>query len=526
MARKQPQYKEGWMAFDDSVLTKNLKIGSNKNPLPVDKPESGDDRYQWQKDLADSDFMKKWSEKVKGWEDAVSDASKATENWAHVEILKRTFNIVGSSYRDAFEAFEMLSKGGKEFETRVNNRVRRSMALQPDDVIKGVFASYSVKKLANEYTDILIDTSNKDTISLYTSNGEGDDSIHWFGSKNKPTGRPRKGLFFTEFPGGVVKEGDNEVVTAEPDETGEFAFAETSVSGIPENNLATFQVSEHPGLDETSPGNNKLEDFEPLEVGVDRKPFFDNNIVDLLPSSFLGMSFSQCISTIAGKDPSLTNCQFILYRKNNQGEPEVFNFRIKNWQVPEEERKVGNIKYGNGVMSVAINRYSTHKTLVDMDIILDRQLNTLRHIMEAVGIGTTEGDFLNLSEGFDNQYSDLGTVYLQVVPGWYLTTEQNLGSPGSVYKNWRNAAEEIDSETGEPVEENPLKYPLFCFTNVKLRTLDLPLKFNTKENGNAWTVKVQASYEKLYKTSTEVKVDLLKSVVVDPTLAFTKYESN
>ena len=279
-------------------------------------------------------------------------------------------------------------------------------------------------------------------------------------------------------------------------------------------------------MDETSPGNNKLEDFEPLEVGVDRKPFFDNNIVDLLPSSFLGMSFSQCISTIAGKDPSLTNCQFILYRKNNQGEPEVFNFRIKNWQVPEEERKVGNIKYGNGVMSVAINRYSTHKTLVDMDIILDRQLNTLRHIMEAVGIGTTEGDFLNLSEGFDNQYSDLGTVYLQVVPGWYLTTEQNLGSPGSVYKNWRNAAEEIDSETGEPVEENPLKYPLFCFTNVKLRTLDLPLKFNTKENGNAWTVKVQASYEKLYKTSTEVKVDLLKSVVVDPTLAFTKYESN
>lgn len=239
------------------------------------------------------------------------------------------------------------------------------------------------------------------------------------------------------------------------------------------------------------------------------------------------MSFSECISTIAGKDPSLTNCQFILYRKNNRGELEVFNFRIKNWQVPEEERKVGNIKYGNGVMSVAVNRYSTHKTLVDMDIILDRQLNTLRHIMEAVGMGTIEGDFLNLSEGFDNQYSDLGTVYLQIVPGWYLTTEQNLGSPGSVYKN--SAAEVIDSETGEPVEseeENPLRYPLFCFTNVKLRTLGLPLKFNTKENGKAWTVKVQASYEKLYKTSAAVKVSLLKATVVNPKLAFTKYGSN
>ena len=112
------------MVFDDSVLTNNLKIGSNKKPLPVDKPESGDNRYQWQKDLENSEFMKKWSEKVKGWEDAVSNASKATENWAHVEILKRTFNVVGFSYRDAFEAFEMLSKGGKEFETRVNNRVR------------------------------------------------------------------------------------------------------------------------------------------------------------------------------------------------------------------------------------------------------------------------------------------------------------------------------------------------------------------------------------------------------------------
>lgn len=487
----------------DKLLTNNLKIGSNKNPLPAGKSEKEDNRYQWQKDLAGSDFMKKWSEKVKGWEDAVSDASKATENWCHIEVLDRVFNIVGSSYKDAFAAFEMLSKVGQEFETRVNNRVRRSMALQPDDTIKGVFASYSVKKLANEYTNILIDTENKNTISLYTSNGEVDNSIHWGGSKNKPTGRSREGLFFTEFPGTDK--------VAKPNENGEFAIA-----GIPKGDK----------IKELETLVYEPKDFESLDVGNDRKPFFDNSIVDLLPSSFLEMSFSQCISTIAGKDPSLTNCQFILYRKNNQGEREVFNFRIKNWQVPEEERKVGNIKYGNEVMSVAINRYSTHKTLVDMDIILDRQLNTLRHIMEAVGIGTTEGDFLNLSEGFDNQYSDLGTVYLQIVPGWYLTTEQNLGSPGSIYENLKNAPEIIDSETGEPVKENPLKYPLFCFTNVKLRTLDLPLKFNTKENGKAWTVKVQASYEKLYKTSDEVKEDLLKATVVDPTLAFTKYGSN
>lgn len=485
----------------DKLLTNNLKIGSNKNPLPVGKSEKEDNRYQWQKDLADSDFMKKWGEKVKGWEDAVSDASKATENWCHIEVLDRVFNIVGSSYKDAFAAFEMLSKGGQIFETRVNNRVRRSMALQPDDTIKGVFASYSVKKLANEYTNILIDTGNKNTISLYTSNGEVDNSIHWWGSKNKPTGRPREGLFFTEFPG----------TDTNPNENGEFAIA-----GIPKGDK----------IKELETLVYEPKDFESLDVGNDRKPFFDNSIVDLLPESFLEMSFSQCISTIAEKDPSLTNCQFILYRKNNQGEPEVFNFRIKNWQVPEEERKVGNIKYGNEVMSVAINRYSTHKTLVDMDIILDRQLNTLRHIMEAVGMGTIEGDFLNLSEGFDNQYRDLGTVYLQIVPGWYLTTEQNLGSPDSVYENLKNAPEIIDSETGEPVKGSPLKYPLFCFTNVKLRTLDLPLKFNTKENGKAWTVKVQASYEKLYKTSDEVKEGLLKATVVDPTLAFTKYESS
>ena len=430
----------------DKLLTNNLKIGSNKNPLPAGKSEKEDNRYQWQKDLADSDFMKKWSEKAKSWEEEVAKANKVTENWCHVEVLDKVFNIFGSSYKDAFAAFEMLSKGGQEFETRVNNRVRRSMALQPDDTIKGVFASYSVKKLAEP-----------------NENGE-------FNIKGK------------EIPKDV-----------RPKERPEF---ETLVY--------------------------EPKDFEPLEVGLDRKPFFDNSIVDLLPSSFLEMSFSQCISTIAGKDPSLTNCQFILYRKNNQGERKVFNFRIKNWQVPEEERKVGNIKYGNEVMSVAINRYSTHKTLVDMDIILDRQLNTLRHIMEAVGIGTIEGDFLNLSEGFDNQYSDLGTVYLQIVPGWYLTTEQNLGSPDSVYENLKKAPEIIDSETGEPVKGNPLKYPLFCFTNVKLRTLDLPLKFNTKENGNAWTVKVQASYEKLYKTSDEVKEGLLKATVVDPKPAFTK----
>lgn len=490
----------------DSVLTNNLKIGSNKNPLPVNAPDPEDNRYQWQKDLADSEFMKKWGEKVKGWEDAVSDASKATENWCHIEVLDRIFNAVGSSYKDVFEAFEMLTGGGATFESRVNNRVRRSIALQPDDVLKGVFTSYTVKKLAKEYTDILIDAENENTISLFTSNGEVDNSIQWGGSwnsKNKPIGKPRAGLHFTEFPGSPVKA---------KDENGN----EIEVTASGPNDFGDYIISED------SPGNSKPKDFEPLEVGPDRKPFFDNNIVDLLPSSFLEMRFSQCISTIAEKDPSLTNCQFILYRKNNQGKPEVFNFRIKNWQVPEEERKVGNIKYGNGVMSVAVNRYSTHKTLVDMDIILDRQLNTLRHIMEAVGMGTIEGDFLNLSEGFDNQYSDLGTVYLQIVPGWYLTTEQNLGSPGNVYDNLKNEGEVIDSKTGGPVKGNPLKYPLFCFTNVKLRTLDLPLKFNTKENGKAWTVKVQASYEKLYKTSDEVKEDLLKATVVDPKLAFTK----
>lgn len=453
----------------DKLLTNNLKIGSNKNPLPAGESEKEDNRYQWQKDLADSDFMKKWGEKVKGWEEEVAKANKVTENWCHIEVLDKVFNIVGSSYKDAFAAFEMLSKGGQEFETRVNNRVRRSMALQPDDTIKGVFASYSVKKLA-------------------------------------------EGLFFTKFPGTDK--------VAKPNENGEF-----NIKGkeIPKDVRPKERSKERPEF-ETLVYEPK--DFESLDVGNDRKPFFDNSIVDLLPSSFLEMSFSQCISTIAEKDPSLTNCQFILYRKNNQGKPEVFNFRIKNWQVPEEERKVGNLKYGNGVMSVAINRYSTHKTLIDMDIILDRQLKTLRHIMEAVGIGTIEGDFLNLSEGFDNQYSDLGTVYLQIVPGWYLTTEQNLGSPGSVYDNLKKVPEIIDSKTGEPVKGNPLKYPLFCFTNVKLRTLDLPLKFNTKENGKAWTVKVQASYEKLYKTSDEVKEGLLKATVVDPKLAFTKYGSN
>lgn len=496
----------------DKLLTNNLKIGSNKNPLPAGESEKEDNRYQWQKDLADSDFMKKWGEKVKGWEEEVAKANKVTENWCHIEVLDKVFNIVGSSYKDAFAAFEMLSKGGQEFETRVNNRVRRSMALQPDDTIKGVFASYSVKKLANEYTNILIDTGNENTISLYTSNGEVDNSIHWGGSKNKPTGRPREVLFFTKFPGTDK--------VAKPNENGEF-----NIKGkeIPKDVRPKERSKERPEFETLVYGPK---DFESLDVGNDRKPFFDNSIVDLLPSSFLEMSFSQCISTIAEKDPSLTNCQFILYRKNNQGKPEVFNFRIKNWQVPEEERKVGNLKYGNGVMSVAINRYSTHKTLIDMDIILDRQLKTLRHIMEAVGIGTIEGDFLNLSEGFDNQYSDLGTVYLQIVPGWYLTTEQNLGSPGSVYDNLKKVPEIIDSKTGEPVKGNPLKYPLFCFTNVKLRTLDLPLKFNTKENGKAWTVKVQASYEKLYKTSDEVKEGLLKATVVDPKLAFTKYGSN
>lgn len=490
----------------DKLLTNNLKIGSNKNPLPAGKSEKEDNRYQWQKDLADSEFMKRWGEKAKSWEEEVAKSNEVTENWCHIEVLDRVFNVVGSSYKDVFEAFEMLSKGGQEFETRVNNRVRRSMALQPDDILKGVFTSYSVKKLANEYTDILIDKSNTNTISLFTSNGDVDNSIRWGGSwnsKNKPTGKPRAGLHFTEFPGSPVKA---------KDENGN----EIEVTALGPNDFGDYIISED------SPGNNKPKDFESLDVGTDRKPFFDNNIVELLPQSFLGMSFSECISTIAIKDPSLTNCQFILYRKNNQNEIKVFNFRIKNWQVPEEERKVGNIKYGNGVMSAAVNRYSTHKTLVDMDIILDRQLNTLRHIMEAVGIGTIEGDFLNLSEGFDNPYTDLGTVYLQVVPGWYLTTEQNLGSPGNAYDKLNSTSEILDSKTGGPVKGNPLKYPLFCFTNVKLRTLDLPLKFNTKENGKAWTVKVQASYEKLYKTSDEVKENLLKAAVVDPKLAFTK----
>ena len=128
----------------DKLLTNNLKIGSNKNPLPAGESEKKDNRYQWQKDLENSEFMKKWGEKAKSWEEEVAKSNEVTENWCHIEVLDRVFNVVGSSYKDAFAAFEMLSKGGQEFETRVNNRVRRSMTLQPDDTIKGVFTSYSV----------------------------------------------------------------------------------------------------------------------------------------------------------------------------------------------------------------------------------------------------------------------------------------------------------------------------------------------------------------------------------------------
>ena len=92
------------------------------------------------------------------------------------------------------------------------------------------------------------------------------------------------------------------------------------------------------------------------------------------------MSFSQCISTIAREDPSLTNCQFILYRENNQGEPEVFNFRIKNWQVPEEERKVGNIKYGNGVMSVAGETILSRTLCLGNRLLRNRVPHQARHI--------------------------------------------------------------------------------------------------------------------------------------------------
>lgn len=214
---------------------------------------------------------------------------------------------------------------------------------------------------------------------------------------------------------------------------------------------------------------------------------FEYNIDTLLSQKFLELSSTEIFEEMFGKDPALTSNAFILYRMKNgeNSEPEIFDFRIQSFKVPGLTRATTDVNYANAVMTVPSTDYGTRKNMVETNIILDKPMKIFGKLLETVGVGLKDGDWLNLSEGFDLDYKDIGDVYLQVIPGWYISKETNQWVGDR--KNW------ADIEGG--------KYPLFVFKKFRFRTVGTEFGFNAKTDGSVASLKVNVTFQRVYQTT-------------------------
>lgn len=215
---------------------------------------------------------------------------------------------------------------------------------------------------------------------------------------------------------------------------------------------------------------------------------FEYNIDTLLSQKFLELSSAEIFEEMFGKDPALTSNAFVLYRMKDgeNSEPEMFDFRIQSFKVPGLVRATTDINYANAVMTVPSTDYGTRKNMIETNIILDKPMKVFGKLLETVGVGLKDEDWLNLSEGFDLDYKDIGDVYLQVIPGWYISKETNQWVGDR--KNW------------EDIEDKG-KYPLFVFKKFRFRTVGTEFGFNAKTDGSVTSLKVNVTFQRVYQTT-------------------------
>lgn len=215
---------------------------------------------------------------------------------------------------------------------------------------------------------------------------------------------------------------------------------------------------------------------------------FEYNIDTLLSQKFLELSSTEIFEEMFGKDPALTSNAFILYRMKDgeNSDPEIFDFRIQSFKVPGLTRATTDVNYANAVMTVPSTDYGTRKNMVETNIILDKPMKIFGKLLETVGVGLKDGAWLNLSEGFDLDYKDIGDVYLQVIPGWYISKETNQWFGDR--KNWADI-------------EDKGKYPLFVFKKFRFRTVGTEFGFNSKTDGSVTSLKVNVTFQRMYQTT-------------------------
>lgn len=201
-------------------------------------------------------------------------------------------------------------------------------------------------------------------------------------------------------------------------------------------------------------------------------------------------------------------------------EENLYTFRIQNIKIPDLERSIVNEKYGNSLFSSVANLQANVENKAELEIICDRNLNTLEYLTRLTGLGVCESPeksferIYNLSNVSDSNFNEDGTdALLSVINGRSLNKSLNFENPEWEFNKSGPDALKLNvnykldytpkntSNTPSVITKDKIIYamlPEFYFENFKIINLDYNFKLENSNSVKVLKLKATCTWSNIY----------------------------
>lgn len=244
---------------------------------------------------------------------------------------------------------------------------------------------------------------------------------------------------------------------------------------------------------------------------------------------------SELFKSFVSKNPLLGQYQFDLVI-NNLGnkkvtdvlnvkdiEENLYTFRVQGIKIPDLERSVINEKYGNSILSNIANLQANVENKAELEIICDRNLDTLEYLTRLTGLGVCKSSeksterVYNLSTISESNFNEENTdALLSVINGRSLNKSLNFENPEWEFNKSGPDASTINvnysldetlkslkssTSTSSNISKDKIIYamlPSFYFENFKIINLDYSFKLENSNSAKLLNIKATCTWSNLY----------------------------
>lgn len=242
-------------------------------------------------------------------------------------------------------------------------------------------------------------------------------------------------------------------------------------------------------------------------------------------SDFTRQDQSQMFKNLVSKNPLLGQHQFMLTLPNMVNtqvvkdldysfiENQLANFRVQSLKIPDVSRINTSNLYGNSIINQLPNLQANLENKAELNIICDRNLNTLDYLIRLTGLGLQEAAeddqiVYNLSTITNSNFSRENTIAkLSILNGRDLAKAIYMENPEWMFDKQSPTAKNLEvnynvdtlAETESPTRENVLyaKLPEFVFENFRVVNLDYSFKLATSSL-KLLEIKALCTWTKMY----------------------------